>query len=362
MPEQSNQSAFSTDVDVLFAGSEISDDEIISFVVERDFGQPDMAVITLRNDSHAQSKDRKPGDEVEVKVGAASEEGGKASIFKGEIAAIEPQSKAQGDSRVVIRAFHKCHRMLRAKKSKTFQSMSDQDAVSSLLGAYGLSGKMGSDPKITHDHIYQHNQSDMAFARVRAARLGFEIWCDGNDFNMDAPKLDVDSGIELKLEEAGEHHLKSFHARLSAANVLKKVTVRGWDPKKKEEIVGDASAASTPLASTNAASAAGDLGKTETFTVDHPIFSVEEAKAIAKSKLGEGNMTYITAEAECRGHSAYKVGIVVKVIVVAGIADYRFNGKYLVRGVTHKYTHQGGSGASGGFVSVLRLARDGEKP
>jgi uncharacterized protein len=360
-PPDSEQSAFATDVDVLFDGTDVPDAEVVSFVIERDFGQPDMAVITLRNDAHTHTAARNQAQAVEIKAGGSQEGADKKTLFKGEVVAIEPIYKAQGDSRVIIRAFSKMHRMLRAKKSKTFQSMSDQDVVSQLVGPYSLQATCGSDPKITHDHLYQHNQSDLEFIRVRAARLGFEVWGDDNKLFFDKPKLDEDSGIVLNLHEPGEHLLKTFSARLTSANVLKKVTVRGWDPKDKKELVGDASAENSPLGSSNAASASGDLGQSETFTVDHPIFSVDEAKAIAKAKLGAGNMTYITAEAECRGHGGYKPGVVVT-ITVHSDDTYRFNGKYLVRGVTHKYTHGTGGNPSGGFVSVLRLARDAEKP
>jgi uncharacterized protein len=357
-----SQSAFSTDIDVFFDGTEVDDADVISFVVERDLGQPDMAVITLRNDHHKHTKDRNPAQPVEIKAGGAEEGAPKTVMFKGEIVGIEPSYKAQGDSRVVIRAFNKMHRMLRGKKSKTWQDQSDQDIVSSIVGAHGLSAQCGSDPKITHVHVYQHNQTDLEFIRVRAARLGFTVWCDDTKLYFDKPKTDQDSGIELKIEEAAEHHLKAFHARVSAANVVNKVTVRGWDPKKKEEIVGEATAASSRLGSTNASSAAKELGTAVTFTVDHPIYSVAEAQAIAKSKLGEHMMSYLTGEAECRGHGAYKPGIVVKITVNADTPDDRFNGKYLVTGVTHKYTHGTGGNATGGFVSVLRVSRDAEKP
>lgn len=353
--DQGTSSAFATDVDVKIAGAEIHDSEVTGFVIERDFGQPDMALLTLRNDAHVHT-DKKLADSLEITAGGQEEGAEKVVLFKGEIVALEPTYRARGESKIVIRALSKMHRMLRAKKSKTFQQMSDQDVVSQLVGAYGLTAQCGSSPKITHEHLYQHNQSDLEFIRVRAARLGFEVWCEDNKLFFDAPKLDVDSGIVLDLNEPGEHHLKTFAARLSAANVLKKVTVRGWDPKKKEEIVGDASAGSSPLGSSQAVAASGDLGKSETFTVDHPIFSVEEAKAIAKAKLEEANLSYIVAEAECRGHGAYKPGIVVK-IEMHSDATYRFNGKYLVRGVTHRYAH----GKDAGFTSVLRLGRDAEK-
>jgi hypothetical protein len=145
----SDQSGFSTEIDVFFDGTEVEDADIISFVVERDLGQPDMAVITLRNDHHKHTTDRSPARSVEIKAGGAQEGSPKSTFFKGEIVGIEPVFKARGDSRVVIRAFNKMHRMLRGTKSKTFQNQSDQDIVSSIVGAHGLSAQCGSDPKIT---------------------------------------------------------------------------------------------------------------------------------------------------------------------------------------------------------------------
>ncbi len=219
----SDQSGFSTEIDVFFDGTEVEDADIISFVVERDLGQPDMAVITLRNDHHKHTRDRSPAQSVEIKAGGAQEGSPKSTVFKGEIVGIEPVFKARGDSRVVIRAFNKMHRMLRGTKSKIFQNQSDQDIVSSIVGAHGLSAQCGSDPKITHLHVYQHNQTDLEFVRARAARLGFSVWCEDTKLFFDKPKTDQDSGIMLKIEETGEHQLKAFHARVSAVNVVNKV-------------------------------------------------------------------------------------------------------------------------------------------
>jgi phage protein D len=354
-------SAFSTDIDVLFDGTEVEDGDVISFIVERDLDQADMAVITLRNDKEKHTKDRKPAQSVEIKAGGTNEGAPKQTIFKGEIIGIEPVYKAQGDSRVIIRCFNKMHRMTRGKKSKTYQKQSDQDIIGSIVGTYGLSADSGSDPKIKHDHIYQHNQSDLEFVRVRASRIGFHVWCEDTKLYFKKPDLSVDSGITLDMDKAGEHHLKSFHVRMSTAGVVNKVTVQGWDPKKKEAITGDASAANSPLGDKHAASAAGDLGQAETYRVDYPIFSVDEAKAIAKSMLAQNNLSYMTGEAECRGHGAYKPAIVVTIKIDADNASNRFNGKYLVTGVTHKFTHGAGGNPSGGFVSLLRVARDAEK-
>lgn len=358
------QSATSVDFDVKVAGTEVPDGDVISFVVERDLGTPDMAMITLRNDLHKYTEKYKPGDTLELLIGKGADQSEKVSVFKGEVVGLDASYRAGGETKLVIRAFHKLHRLTRGRKSKTYQKQSDQDICSAIAGQHGLSAQTGSTPKITHEHVYQHNQTDLEFLRVRAARLGFQVWGDDTKLYFDAPKLDQDSGIELKLADnpggGGTHFIKSFSARMSNAGVMKKVTVRGWDPIKKQEIVGEESAKSSPLGSSNAASTLGDFGEVATFTVDHPIFSVEEAKAIAKSKLGEASMSFVTAEAECRGHPDYKPAIVVKIVVNKDTATDTFNGKYAVTGVTHMFSQQKGGG-QGGYITLLRLARDAVK-
>lgn len=352
----------SVDIDIFINGAEVDDNDIIVCTTDSDFDQPDMATITLRNDRSRNTTAADHAQSVEIKFGAPG--GSKTTVFKGEVVGIEPTYNAGGESRIVIRAFNKMHRLSRGKKSKTWQKQSDQDVVSSIASQAGLTAQCGSDPKIKHDHLYQHGQTNLEFIRVRAARLGFRVWCEDTKLFFDKPKTDQDSGIELKLEQGSddEPFIKKFSGRMSSANVLKKVTVRGWDPKKKEEIVGEESAPASKLGSKKGSDAAGEFGDGATFTVDHPIYSVDEAKAIAKSKLAEANFSYLTAEVVCRGSTRLKLGLVVKVTVNDDTADDRFNGKYLIAGCTHKYTHAAPGGGSGGYETLLRLWRDAEKP
>jgi phage protein D len=360
----SNQAA-SVDFDVLVNGAEIPDGDVMAFAIDMDLMQPDMCVVTLRNQNHEYNDKYKPGQTVEVKIGGDTrynDEGkgssGKTTVFKGELVGLEPSYRQGGESKMTLRAFNKLHRLTRGRKSKTYQDQSDQDIASAIAGQHGLSAQCGSSPKITHKHVYQHNQTDLEFLRVRAARLGFAVWVQDTKLYFDAPKLDADSGIELKLDKNAGKKLQAFNGRLSNAQVVKKVTVRGWDPEQKKEIVGEASAKSSPLGSSNAASSLSDFGDVKTFTVDHPIFSVEEAKAIATAKLDELGLSYLTAEAEALGHNDIKPGIVVKIVVNLDTATDRFNGKYLVQGCTHRFSAKS---EAGGYVTLLRLVRDAEK-
>jgi len=349
--------AAAINVDVKLNGTEVSDAEVVSFVVDRDLDRPSMAVVTLANQGHKFSNDCNQGHSLEILVRAPPK-----LIFKGEIVAIEPIYKAGEDQKCVVRAFDKSHRMLRGRKSRTFQDQSDQDIVSKVAGEYGLNPQCGNDPKITHKHVYQHNQTDWEFVLSRAARLGFSVWFDEGKLHFDKVKTDKPSGIEFHVAstptEKG-HRMSAFSPRLSSATVVKKVTVRGWNPEKKEEIKAEVEATNSKLGKTSAASAAEPFGTIKTYTVDHPIFSVEEAQAIAKAKLAEHSLSYITGEAEAYGDPSYKEGLVVKVLVNDKNPDDRFNGLYLVRGVTHRFTKP--KGGKGGYFTVLRLARDAEK-
>lgn len=345
---------------------EIDENHLVSWSVDQDLGQPDMCSVTVRNEHHEYTGgDDKIslGDPVEITAGESN-----TPVFKGEVVGLEPVYKANGENVVVVRSFNRLHRLLRGAKSRTFLNQSDQDIVSTVAGDHGLNPKVGSDTKITHEHVYQHNQTDLEFLRVRAARIGYEVWVEDKDLYFDAPKTDKDSGIKLRYGDAetsanaGEIFLKRFAPRMSSAAVVEKVTVRGWNPLKKEEIVGEATPKGSKLGSTGADAATKKaFGQIITFEVDHPIFSVEEAKAIAEAKLSEAMMGFITGDGECRGTPEIKPGVVVSVTVNPDDQDDRFNGKYMVVGASHRYSHAK-FGDMGGLVTSVRVNRDAEQP
>ena len=356
MGDDSNR-ASATNVDITINGTEVPEDEVLRFAVDLDLNQPDMAVITLVNRGNRNSNAHNQGDSVEIKVTKD-----KKSIFKGEVVGIEPVYAAGEDTKVVIRAYNRLHRLLRGRKSRTFQDQSDNDVVNTIVGDHGLSADCGSDVNITHKHLYQHNQTDLEFLRLRAARIGYAVWVEDKTLHFKKPDLQSDSGLEFKLSKEGGagNRIKRFSPRLSSSQAVNSVTVRGWDPEKKQEIVGEATAQSSKLGQTNASSAASSFGSTKTFAVDFPIMSVEEAKAIAQSKLDDASLGFITGEADCFGNPDLKPGIVIKITVNDSQADDLFNGKYFVVGCTHTFM-PGGHGGSGGYMTIVKVARDAQK-
>ena len=346
-----------TPIKITVGGKDVEDSDILAFTVERDMGQPDMAAIVLSNQEANWSAQVKVADPIEIKVG----DGGGTSIYKGEVTGLEAAYKGGEKARLTIRAMNKMHRLLRMRKSMTYADKTDKDILSQVVGEAGLSIEWGDQPNITYKHVYQHNQTHMEFLRMRAARLGAHVWCVDTKLHVKAPKLDQGESVTLKIGDAGNGAMREFRPRINSSSVLKKVTVKGWNPETKELIQGDYSAQNSSLGSQNAVAGAADHGKEESFTVDHPIWSVEEAKAIAKAKVVDSALSYITGECETRGDPQFDLGKVIKIVASeeANSADDPFNGKYYVMGITHRYSLT--KTKDGGYVTILRLARDAQK-
>jgi phage protein D len=336
---------------IVLANSEVATDAVHSVSVALEVDLPDMATIVLNNTGeYGYSHNTAHGDTVEVKIGPT--DGDVTSVFKGEVVGIEPKWQDNGESSVTIRAFNKLHRLTRGKKSRTFTGMTDKDIISKIATEYGLRPDIKGDVNIKFDHVYQHDQSDFRFVLVRAARINYEVLCDNTLLTFRKRDVSVDSGIELKWKEG----LESFGARLSTAGQVQEVNVRAWDPEKHTEIVGKATAPQTSLGGEDGWAAAQKFGKAMWYDVDIPVTTVEAADAIAKAKLEELRMNFITGEGQAKGDPRLKAGITVKITT----GDQRFDGKYYITGVSHNYSHKA-KGSTGGFRSTFKVCRNADQ-
>jgi uncharacterized protein len=343
--------AAAPNVDIFLNGKEIPDADFISYIVERDVNQPDMATVVISNQNDIYSPDLKIGGEIEVKVGRDSK-----SIFKGELMGAEAIYQGGETTRLVLRGIGAMHKLLKIRKSITYTNLSDQDIIARAIKDAELTLEYKHEKTITYAHVYQHNLTTLEFIRTRAARMGCHMWCVDKQLFVKQPDFSKTSALKLSVDEHG--NLRAFRPRISTASVFKKVTVKGWNPETKEPIIGSATAQDSKLGKENAVTASGGHGKEETFTVDHPIASKEEADALAKARLTDHNLTFMTGEAEMAGNADVELGDVIEITANASGVD-PFNGKYYVMGITHRHTMP--KSKDGGFVTILKLARDAWK-
>jgi phage protein D len=349
MADASNQPV---DASVKVGADQIPPSELHDVIVEADLDQPDHACVTLSNESTKWSEKINEGDDLEIKLGLGSIPAD--TVFKGEITGIEPIYDTKSKVRVNIRGLNKLHLLSRGKKSVAYTQVTDKDIVDKICQQYGLTAKYGDTPPSTkYPHVYQPNLTDLHFIRIRAARLGFEVLVNDKELYF-RKRTDAESGITLEYGVNQDGALEKFMPRLSTASQVSEVRVRGWNPDKKEEIVGTAKPSSSKLGDKTGSDVAG-AKHSDVLAVDveAPIATQEEADNIAKSILQERLMSFIVGEGVCRGRPDLKPGMIVKV----NCQDKRFNGKYYLVGVKHAYVHDG---PNNGYRTHFKFRRDAE--
>jgi phage protein D len=331
----------------LVEGSPLSPRQVISIVADSDSltGVPG-ATVTLE-ETASRSKLPSAGDALIVD---GTTNGAAAGVFKGEIVSVESVFDASGDSTIIIRAFNKAHRLARARHSRTYENMSDAAIAAEIAQKAGLAfGPSGPEAAIGYQHIVQHNQTDLEFLRERAARIGYEVFVDDSTLFFQRPVDLPPIALGCARTRAGSHALlKRFHPRLASQNSVSTVTVRGWDARTHEEIVGTATRRPIPLSPAGRAAADPpgtllDLGfvqRLDTGAASHGA-AVGTLKALTAEDL--------SGEADADGNAALRVGVRV---FLDGAGD-AFNGEYKVVGVSHRF----GRDSIGGWHTLLRVVR-----
>jgi phage protein D len=353
---------------VKIAGTEVEKDALANLVVEQDVDQPDMCSVTVNNTKdYKYSETVKLGDAVVVDIGStggevAGAEAGEQPVplFEGEVVGLEPIFDVGGETKVVIRAFSKLHRMTRKRHSKTWLNKSDGDIFTEIAQQYSLTPEVKGDVNITHKHVYQHDLTDLEFLHQRARRINYELLMENATKLLFRKRdLSVDSGIELKWGKAGgssDFSLQIFKPRLSSAGQVNKVTVRGWDSLKSKVIIGTGDTLASKMGGKGGYEAAQTAFGQNTAAYELPIYSQEEADAAAKSLFEDHALNYIVGEGQCKGNPKIKAGMVVKL----ACEDKRFDGKYYLTGTSHRYSHKSG-GPKGGYLTMIRVRRNAQE-
>jgi hypothetical protein len=348
----------STPIKVNIAGSDADDgssvSDVLAFTVERDMGQPDMCSIVLSNQDAMWSTKVKPEDTIDIQVGNPL-----TSIYKGEVVGMDLMYRGGEKSRLTVRGMNKLHRLLRQRKSITFTDKSDEDIIKQAAGSLSLEFK--HEKTLTYKHVYQHNQTDLEFIRMRAGRIGCHVWCVDQKLYVKQPDLQQGPVATLKISASGDDAVRTFAPRLSAASIVKKVTVKGWNPETKELITGEAQIQASRLGQEDSGAGSHGLAGEETFMVDMPIWDKQEADVLAKARLTDIVLTYISGECEFNGNSKYDLGNIEVIVASAEQTSSNdpFNGRYYIMGMTHRYSSS--KTKDGGFITILRLARDMQK-
>jgi uncharacterized protein involved in type VI secretion and phage assembly len=349
MPELATQHV--PGLDVLVAGAAMDPkwrDATTEVKVVNSLTLPDMAVVKL-TDPQGEAIDHQPmkiGTSIEIKSAAADAQA-TTSIFKGEVAAVEPEFTQKGVT-IVVRAYDRAHRMNRTRNTKTHQQVSASDMIRTLLGPNGLSAGTIKATDVVHEFFQQSNETDWDFAWRLALMHDYEVVVDDKKLHFRPANEGEGAPIMLTWQE----NLLSFRPRMSGVQQPVSVNVRAWDPKGKANVTGNASnPQTTSQAGVQRSKVANDLGGGATAVTDRVANTSEEANALAKSTLQRLADAFYEADGVAYGNPKLKAGNKVKI----GNVGQSFAGTFTLSSTTHVY--RGGSGYMTQFQISGRSSR-----
>lgn len=336
--------------------------DLLEVSVESSLHLPDVAVLVLHDPQLRWADDPRldPGKKLEVRARAGARED---LLFDGEIVELEPELRP-GAHRLTVRAFDRLHRLSYIRKVRAFHNVSDADLVRKLAAEAGLEAKVGP-ASLVYPYVAQMNETNLAFLQHRAAALGYLLFVEGSTLCCVPPE----AGPALELDwSAG---LREFRPRLTTAGQVGQVTVRGWDPANRREIVGQArEGQGSPEVGERRRG--GELARdafqvdVEQLVADRPVRDQRLAEQLAQAVADRAQERLIEAEGVCGGNPALTAGVTLR---LSGMGK-RFSGAYFVTGATHRYSAADGYSTefsvSGqrplSLLSLLRPPRESPPP
>jgi uncharacterized protein involved in type VI secretion and phage assembly len=257
-------------------------------------------------------------------------------LEEAEITGIEASFLATGNAPIVLRGYDVSHRLHRGRFNRSFQNVKDGDLVRQIASESGISKGKIDDGGGPYEYVFQENQTNMEFLRMRAARLGFEVYVQNKQLHFHAPEQQSSLQLQWLTD------IQSFQVRVSSAQQVAGVEVHGWDYANKKKFFSEKKAPAKVITSTkhgqgNRTSSAfkGKPTEPKMVIVDQPVWSPKEADTMAQAVCDELGGEFVFADAKGPGNPQIQPGRVIK---LNGMGPY--DGSYYVTETRHLY--QGG--------------------
>jgi phage protein D/phage baseplate assembly protein gpV len=307
---------------------------LASLTVDQHSHLPDMFTARFY-DTQLELLDQGPFDLTqEIEILAQKTDSETVTLFKGEITALEPEFGEGMVAQFVIRGFDRLHRLYRETRSRAYVNVKDSDLAAQIAREANLQAQIDTTSTV-YEHVFQHNQTDLAFLAQRAQRIGYECFIDaGKLFFRKPPQTPASSTLTWGSD------LLSFHPHMTLAEQVDEVLVRGWDVEKQKPIVGRAQQGQRYPKIQEAKDGAGwakKFGRGRLILVDQPVTTQAEADGLAAARLDELSGAFVEAEGIALKRPEIKAGQAIRLEALG----QRFSGTYLVTSATHSYTAEG---------------------
>jgi len=329
-------------------GSPLGDDvaaTMLQAVVDTSVNLPDAFTLTFRD----QGRDvlgrshLKVGAKVVIRVFSAEHPGG-AKVVDGEVTAVEMEIETQGTF-TVVRGFDRTHRLHRRRVTTAHKDMSYSDVARKLASDAGLTIGTIDSTKQIRKHIAQVNSTDWSLLKSLAGEVGYDMGVIDGKFHFrkppkasTAPSSGTTSSTDPLQLSVGVNLIRC-RATVTAADQVKRVTVRGWDPDTKKALVGEHRATTTSAQNGSGPDTLAGVFKSDVrVSVDVPYSKQSEVDAAAAALAESVASTFTELEGVTRGDPRLRAGVSISL----GLAKEPFDGKYVLTTARHTWVPEEG--------------------
>lgn len=367
-PEVADPDRYAPEFDVRIEGVELdptTKNDILDIKVHRDIDEMSGFDLELNNwddvnlrFKHSDSREFRLGSRVSVRLGYADK---LLTVATGTVSTLSPKFPDGASPTVSVSGVDG---MLKLKDRKPAEN---EEKIYLNMPDWRIAEQVAQRNKLrivttqegpTHDRVVQKNQDDASFLMERAKRLDFDCFLlpdpnTGEETLYFIKPTDGRDGRPIRLyrltyqpgmttgptaqPEGLVPNLLDFTPTLTVSQQVSKLTVRGWDPRTKQQIAFTATAENLPAGQNSADGESGPqaadsaAGGRQEVLVDAPVTSAEEAKELAIALLRERSYEFITATGRVAGLPELRPGDNLEIFGLG----LRFSGTYFVKRVEH---------------------------
>lgn len=331
-------------------GSPPADDilaSLIKVLIDTQLHLPDMFALEFLD--HGRDLARRAGFDfgARVEISATAADGGDdaGTLIIGEVTGLEQDTDATG-TWTVVRGYDLSHRLCRGRRTRTFLDATDGDIVRRVAGDSGLELGAVDDDGAVHPHVGQVNLTDWEFLRARANERGREVAVVNGRLTWHSPARHDTAPGALDDTQAPPRpaqlllgtNLLRLSPRVTAAEQVGEVWVRGWDPQTKQPIRGSAKTSTVSARSgADPAELAGRFQAAPYLVADRPVRDEQEADAVAAAVAEQ----IAGAHAEMTGLALGDPKLVPGAAVSVSGVGWPHEGDYVLSGARHRYDESG---------------------
>lgn len=278
----------------------------------------------------------KIGTSVTVRVATDDANPGDA-LHEGEVTAFELEVDPRRGTLVVIRGYHRAHRLFRHRQPTSYLSVSYPEIARSVFGSAGLGPTAVDAHPVTHQVVPRGDEDSWTFLSRLADEIGYELGVRAGTLGFRKPAQATDPVATVL--SFGTNLLR-LRASASAGGQDGSVVVQGWNPLRAEAVSGrtrvtsDAARTGIDLQKESARA----FGAAVRLAAGSRAETGAEADAMATALAQSVGSAGVELDGTARGNAQVRCGAVVE-LKDAGEA---FAGRYVITSASHQYSPEDG--------------------